>query len=393
MAPDPALPQLPVLLDGEQIAAVLARSLGREVTDVRVAYVSYEPSKSVLVQYDVTADDEAHGAFVTADADADLAARGEAEESRALVRAVDGRAAAATPLAYDSALDVLVQWTPLDLALPAFSEPATRLRERIAEAGVEVGGDAPQLVHYKPGRRAAFRVGDHFVKIYASRGLFERSVHNLRAVEPLAIRTPRCEAAIADRRIQVQSLVAGVRPAGPEEVAHEAGALLARLHAARLDGLRPAPAAYWLKSAAKSAGVLAAVVPRLEERLAGFVRDLERRLPADDGVPSHGDFDVRQLLELDGDFGVVDFDRMSTAAPALDLASYISFVVDHDGLAAASTVLRALVEGYGRRPEGVPWYLATVLLRRARIPFRRFVDGWPDRVEARLAVAEAALRS
>jgi aminoglycoside phosphotransferase (APT) family kinase protein len=116
-------------------------------------------------------------------------------------------------------------------------------------------------------------------------------------------------------------------------------------------------------------------------------------LPDDGVVPCHGDFDVRQLLDLDGDFGVVDFDRMSTAQPALDLASYISFVADHAGLSQAATTLDALMDGYGRRPEGVQWYLATVLLRRARIPFRRFVDGWPELIEARVAVAEAALRS
>jgi hypothetical protein len=354
IAPDPALPQLPMLLDVERIAPVLARTLGRDVTDARVAYVSYEPGESVLVQYEVAADGERHHAVALADAEADLGARAEARESRELVREVGGRTPARTPLAYDHDAGVIVQWSPLDLALPAFALPAERLREHLEQADVEIGDDPPQLIHYKPGRRAALRFGDHFVKIYASGGLFKRSVHNLRAVEPLPIRTPRCEAAISDLRIEVQSLVAGRPPGGSHEVAREAGALLARLHAAQLDGLRSAPSGYWLKSAAKSARVLAAVVPSLERRLESFVGELERRSPDDGVVPCHGDFDVRQLLDLDGDFGMVDFDRMSTAQPALDLASYISCRGRPRWPLAGGRDARHPRGRHGRRPEGVP---------------------------------------
>jgi hypothetical protein len=393
IARDPALPQLPLLLDVERVKPVLARTLGREVTDARVSYVSYEPGRSVLVQYEVAANGETHHAVVLADAEADLGARAATPESHQLVRDVGGRAPTPTPLAYDSDVDVLVQWPPLDLALPALALPSERLREYLETAGVDVGDDPPRLIHHKPGRRAALRFGDHFVKIYASRRLFERSVHNLRAVESLSIRTPRCEAAISDLRIEVQSLVPGTPPSGSHDVAREAGALLAGMHAAPLDGLRHAPPGHWLESAVKSTRVLVAVVPSLGRRLESLIAELEHRVPDDGVVPCHGDFDVRQLLDLDGDFGLVDFDRMSTAQPALDLASYVSYVADHEGLAHATATLDALADGYGRRAEGVSWYLALVLLRRARIPFRRFVDGWPELVEARVAVAEEALRS
>lgn len=390
---DPALPQLGMLLDAERMAPILARTLGRDIAQARVHYVSYEPGESVLVQYEVSTDGKTHDAVALANAEANLADQAAATDARFLVRAVQDRTPARIPLSYDQDLDILVQWPPLDLALPAFALPVERLRDHLEAAGIEIGEDPPQLIHHKPGRRAAFRFGEHFVKIYASGGLFKRSVHNLRAVEPLPIRTPRCEAAISDLRIQVQSLVPGTQPGGSHEVAREAGALLARLHAAELDGLRSAPAGYWLKSAAKSAGVLVAVVPSLERRLESLLGELEHRLPGDGVVPCHGDFDVRQLLELDSDFGMVDFDRMSTAQPALDLASYVSYVADHGGLSEAAATLDALADGYGRRPEGVAWYLANVLLRRARIPFRRFMDGWPELIEARVAVAEAALHA
>lgn len=392
IAPDPALPQVPLLLDASAIAPVLARTLPTtEVEHVRVSYVSYEPERSILVQYEVAARGETHNAVVLADAEADLGARAATPESRELVREVDGRAPTPTPLAHDSELDVLVQWPPLDLTLPALALPVERLRERLQRAGVDVGDDPLQLIHHKPGRRAALRFGDRFVKIYASSRLFERSVHNLRAAEALPIRTPRCEAAIPDLRIEVQSLVPGNPASGSHASARAAGAVLARLHDARLDGLRQAPPGHWLRSAVKSTRVLAAVVPSLGRRLESMLAELERRVPDDTVVTCHGDFDVRQLLDLDGDLGLVDFDRMSAAQPALDVASYVAYVADHEGLPQAAATLDALADGYGRLPEGVSWYLALVLLRRARIPFRRFLDDWQTLVEARVAVAEDAL--
>jgi hypothetical protein len=48
------------------------------------------------------------------------------------------------------------------------------------------------------------------------------------------------------------------------------------------------------------------------------------------------------------------------------------------------------VAGYGERPEGLPWYLATMMLRRAPHPFRRFEPEWPDRIEAMVRAAELA---
>jgi hypothetical protein len=393
IAPDAAVPQLSLLLDGEQMALVLARTLGREIADARIAYVSYDPGERIVVHYQVVADDEIHDAVVLADAGLDLAARAAAAESLALVRIVDGRSPARTPLSHDRENDLLVQWPPLDLALPAFAQPVEQLRERIEEAGIEADDAALELVHYKPGRRAVLRFGQHFLKIYASAGQFERSIHNLRAVEPLPIRTPICEAVLPELRIGVQSLVLGLQPIRSKEVAHEAGAVLARLHAARLDGLRAAPASYWIKSAVKSARVLSAVVPAVERRLQRLIAELESRMTDDEVVPCHCDFDARQLLELDGDFALVDFDSMSTSPPAFDLASYIAFAADHGGLSEAYSTLDRLAEGYGQRPENVQWYLAIVLLRRARIPFRRFLDGWPEQIETRVSGAEEALHS
>jgi thiamine kinase-like enzyme len=396
IAPDHALPQMPRLLDAGAMAPVLGRSLppDAELTDVRIRQVSYEPNKSLLVQFDLIVGNDSHEAVVLADVDTDLAAWAVAPEHVALAGKVNGRTPARTPLAYDVELDALIQWVPLDLALPAFAEAPERLRELIEEAGVETvpADELPQRIGYKPRRRAVFRLGRHFVKMYGKESLFARSVHNLRAAASLSLRTPRCEAAIPGLRIEVQSLLEGRRPAGPAEAARDAGALLPVLHTAQLDGLRSAPPGYWLRNACGSARVLAAIAPRLEPRLEALLHELELRAEDAVLVPCHVDFFARQLVELDGQYGLVDFDRMSMAAPALDLATYASELVRRPAdLPRAAAVLDVLCGAYGSRPPGISWYLTVVLLRRALNPFLHFVDGWPDQVEQRVSAAEAAL--
>jgi hypothetical protein len=54
-------------------------------------------------------------------------------------------------------------------------------------------------------------------------------------------------------------------------------------------------------------------------------------------------------------------------------------------------VLDALVEGYGARPDGLDWHLATAVLIRASHPFHRQLPDWPERVEEQVATAETVL--
>ena len=108
-------------------------------------------------------------------------------------------------------------------------------------------------------------------------------------------------------------------------------------------------------------------------------------------MPAHGDFHVDQLLVGD-DIAVVDFDQMSLAAPALDIASYAADVVrGRDGdLAAVDDVLERLLDGYGGRPPALGWYLAAAILARVAHPFQRQFPDWPDRIDGMLRTAETA---
>ena len=392
IAPDPALPQLRRLLDAEAMAPILGRHLADTEPAVRIAYASYRPQKSLLVQYEVGTERGAYTAVAVAEADADLARVAADPEHATLAASADACSPVRPSLRYEPELNVLIHWFPLDLGLPALAEPPERLRELIAAAGVDVGSETrPELVGYKPRRRAVFRLGHHFVKLYGTQELFARSVHNLRAANTLPIRTARLEAALPELRIQVQSLLEGRQPDGPDAAAAEAGPLLTILHGARLEGLRAAPREYWLRNARRSARVVEAVVPPLAPRLEALLAALEVATRSAALVPCHVDFFFRQIVE-NGAYGLVDFDRLSLAEPALDLATYVADVVaGPEDLERAAALLDVLCSAYGSRPTGTGWYLAVVLLRRARTPFGHLVPGWPDEVERRVAAAEAAL--
>jgi hypothetical protein len=393
---DDAIPQLPLLLDTEAVTPMLQRSLGAHasISACEIRYVRYKQGRSLLARYEVTIDGSPHGVVALAEPQADLAARASRPENLQLVRKVDGRTPAAMPLAHDPEHDVLVEWTPLDVELPAMSEPPERLRELLEEAGVRtrVAGELPRLVHFKPGRRGVLRFGDHYLKIYAEDDKFERAVAGMEAAAALPVRSARLEATVPELRLTVQSFVEGDPPVGAREVAPEAGAFLAVLHAADFDGVRVTPPSHRLNAVAATASLLASIVPGLGSRLRTLMGRLEATMPDGPLVLSHGDFHARQMLGLDGDFGVIDFDACCLAPAALDLATYVTTVVRGvDDLPTGMATLDVLTDVYGHRPPGIPWYLAAVLIRRASIPFRVFRQGWPEQVEARVAAAEAAL--
>ena len=78
--------------------------------------------------------------------------RARRRRNQALARLVAGRSPTPNPLVYDAELDALVQWLPLDLALPALAEPPESLREAILAAG---HGPAGRRRAAPPGVQAA----------------------------------------------------------------------------------------------------------------------------------------------------------------------------------------------------------------------------------------------
>jgi hypothetical protein len=336
-----------------------------------------------------------------------LARRAEKPKNVALARLVDGRSPTPMPLHYERELDALIQWYPLDLELPALAEPPARLLAELVAGGAslrDVSGD-PATLGYRPRRRAVVRVGEHVLKIYARQEDFAAAIAGLLAAGGLeGLRTPALEGDLPARLVTMQRLLSGSPPSRAAAVAKEAGELLCVLRAdwavappeAALDaGLPLALPAHQLATAESSSRFVAALVPALESRLQALLRDLEASMPSIDRlVPSHGDFSARQLLVTPDGLAVVDWDAMRLAPPALDPATYAAHLVfgGPGDLDEASEVLEELLEGYGVRPPGLSWYLATAILRHSRYPFRCFDAHWPERIEGMVAASEAALR-
>jgi phosphotransferase family enzyme len=443
---DPALPRLPVLLDGEAIAPYLHRSLGRDAPfpDVRIRYVRYRAERKALVHYDVGLDGRRYDAVAMIAARPYLAERAVKPENVGLARRVDGRSPAQVPLRYDPELDALIEWYPLDLDLPALAEAPARLLDELGAAGVTLGdvsGDPARLA-YTPRRRAVLRVGDHVLKLYAKIEDFATATNaNLLAATSLrGIRTAAFEGYLPARLVTVQSLLSGSPPARHADVALETGELLRELQArprsvaaaphspqlegaeasarllaeslpalsgrvearkalgvlngARDDGPWIAPPSHQLAVAEASAKYVTAILPALGGRLQALLRELELTVPSIDRlVLSHGDFGGSQLLVTPDGLAVVDWDGLRLAPAALDPASYAAHLVSGgpDDLDDASEALEELLAGYGDRPPGLAWYLATAILRHSRWPFRYPDEHWPQRVEGMVTSAEAAL--
>ena len=399
---DAAVPQLPALLHRGAMAAALDRTLrnGAAVEDLRVTLVDYLPGSGVTVAYDADIAGTRHVAVATAgQALCPEALRTDAR--RAIARALGRESPVARPLTYDVRLGALLQWYPLDLAMPVLARPMPELLRLIARAGVTVGVEAgaqpARTLVYRPGRRAVVRSGGLVLKAYADDAAFRAGVAGLRVAAGIGLAAgPLLQGALADVRLTVQTAIDGepVSRFRARDVAPVAGEMVRVLHEAELAGLRVAGPERMLASAARGVALGAAIAPELAARMHDVLARLEEHAPAaDELVPSHGDFNVSQLLDVEGALAVLDFDEACLAPPALDVASYAANLVSGrpGDLDRAEEALEALLHGYGQRPEGVRWYLAASLLRRAPSPFRLHKRRWPARMEAIVAGAEAVL--
>lgn len=399
---DRAVPQLHGMLDRGAMATVLERSLraGCAVDDLEIRRVDYLPGSGATVTYRVRVGDESHTAVVAVGSVlCPEAARTDAR--RAIARAL-GRSDSpiARPLTYDVGRGALVQWYPLDLAMPVLARPVPELLRHAARAGIPVGAadaGAVRTLLYRPGQRAVLRAGDVVLKAYAEDASFRAGVAGFHIAGRVGLgRRPQLHGALADLRLTVQAALAGdpVPHARARDVAPVAGAMLRVLHDAAVPGLRPAPRHAVLAGAARGAGLVAAVAPALAPRARHLLARLEEHAPEPGTlVTSHGDFNISQFLDLDGALAILDFDEACLAPAALDVASYASNLVGGrpGDLATARAAVDALLGGYGDRPAHLDWYLAARLLRRAPSPFRLHKRRWPQRMQAILEAAEEVL--
>jgi hypothetical protein len=397
---DRAVPQLPGLLHRGAMASVLERSLrsGVEIDDLRVTLVDYQPGSGAKVAYDVAIAGARHVAVATA-GHALCPAAVRTDARRAIARALGRHSPVARPLTYDVGLGALVQWYPLDLSMPVLARPVPELLRLVARAGIATGSGpaTTSTLVYRPGQRAVIRAGEVVLKAYAEDAAFRAGVAGLRIAGGLGLGGgPRLHGALPELRLTVQSALDGtpVSRARAREVAPIAGTMLAVLHDANVPGLPVAGSETTLASAAHAARLTAAVAPGLARRTLDLLARLEEHAPdVDELVPSHGDFNISQLLDVDGALAVLDFDEACLAPRALDVTSYAANLVSGrpGDLARADAALASLLDGYGAPPQALHWYLAAALLRRSPSPFRLHKRRWLQRTEAIVSSAEAVL--
>jgi Ser/Thr protein kinase RdoA (MazF antagonist) len=262
---------------------------------------------------------------------------------------------------------------------------------------MEPSVEEPERLAYKPRRRAVLRVDGHVVKVYAHQGEFEEALNGQRAASTLrTVVAPRLEGVLPERLLTVQSRLPGRTLLAARDLAEAAGALLALLHTSDVTGLRVFDPRAQLDAAAASARLVGAIAPELRGRLERVLGTLEDSRPADAVLlPSHSDFNARQLLVANRQLALTDFDAFCLAPAALDHATYVAYLVrgGPDDLNGALEGLADLLAGYGERPAHLSWYVATMILRRAPRPFRYFDPDWRPRLEEMVASSAAALRS
>ncbi|MDQ1533328.1 MAG: ATP-binding cassette, subfamily bacterial [Actinomycetota bacterium] len=401
--PDPALPTMSRLLDPAAMEPVLARCLEVEGSlDGVVGHcLRYKPGTNLVVHYEASIDGSPHDVIAMIASRAYLERRVGKPRSQELNVKATARSPATVALSFDAEAQAMIQWLPLDLALPALAESPVDLHRSLKAAGVRLvpNGDAggePELLSYRPRRRAVLGLGSHIVKIYAGEGDFVAAAAALRRVSGLpVVPTARCAAVLPELALTAQPRLDGLPPLPSSDIAAETARMMRTFHDAHFTDLTPLPPSTQLVAAAASVSMTVAIAPDLAGRAESLLARLNADLPRPGKlVPSHGDCHVGQLLEHEGHLTLLDFDAMCAAPRAFDLGNYVGHLAlgETGDRATVAVTLDAIVEGYGSRPEGLGWYVATSILRRSPFPFRRFVPNWHDRMENMIEAAEFASR-
>jgi hypothetical protein len=120
-------------------------------------------------------------------------------------------------------------------------------------------------------------------------------------------------------------------------------------------------------------------------------------LPAEDWLPTHGDYKYDQLLHNDGEFSLIDFDYFALAETSFDVAKFSAYITPSMPLGwqqsiAAEAARTAFIERYReRRPAATlqrfPIYEAVNLGGRAMTMMWVQAPGWDKTAETLLVMA------
>lgn len=239
------------------------------------------------------------------------------------------------------------------LAAAAFSHSGPMLLSRI---GIE-HADAPELVAYRPGRRAVLRAdtptGAVWIKIVRPSRV-DRIVEAHRACIEAGLPTPAVRGWSAEGLIVLDD--AAGTPAldadwEPEELLDMVDRLRTGFAHVRTGPSRSGVASrldWYLKHGVDSDGV---------QELGARVRSALEAVGVQEPIASHGDLHLGQLF-LDGPriSGVIDVDTVGTAAPGEDPAAFVAHAVASalQSSGGAKTRFRAVADAAARRWSTIP---------------------------------------
>lgn len=434
---DAVLPGIPTALDADAMVSIVGAHLEdcREgelrIVACHPVYIRYKPGTSCLVHYVMT--------FLGRDG-ATLATQGylrlgDPQRTRQVWRdgslqRLAGRASRRHPgpprqrATLIPQLDAVLQLLPVDRELPSLVTLTSRSKMRRA-LGRSLTGPGrglrladPELVRYRPGRKALVRLrsrtsegpvfyaksyrDDRAARLFLLAGRLHE--HGLPVASPTAF--------LAEVPAFVQAQATGRRLADLHAdddfvpAAALAGNALAQLHHAdvNIDQVPgPIPGAGLVLEAART---LACLRPELAARLGRLSSVLAERIGSVEtsGILIHGDFYDDQVLTDRGGVTLLDFDEARLGDPLVDIGNFLAHVSDRCPPATANAAREAFLVGYGaQRPDlrrGVALFEAAAVLRMAVGPFRRLQPDWPraserlvDLAERRLAEASAVPRS
>jgi hypothetical protein len=279
----------------------------------------------------------------------------------------------------------LVEWYPVNRALPGLLVEPAHLRSRLSARGREVGtSEQPALLVYKPERRAVLQWGDSILKTYVRGDDLAQAVDGLTlSSEILGLHAPRLLDQLPAARLTVQGMIQG-DPLPSDRISRgHLGEAIARVHGSAILPARILSPRDHLRMARVTSRHVAFLLPDIATRLGHLLSTLESRLPPPRSVvPSHGDFNEDQALTTEDGIALLDFDHLCLADPAFDPATLAAYRLQgSDGdVVDAMQALEDVLLGYGRAPENLGWYLAVAAIRRLPFPFRFLATDWPHRV-------------
>jgi hypothetical protein len=410
-------------LDGGEVAELLNAALtecveGRlRVVSCRPIYARYSPGRYFRVLHEASFHEPGTGTETEALAHVALLRGNRAERlwSRGDLPGLAERAAALHPsppaarAAYLPELRAVAQVYPVDLDLPGLVEAASsgamleRLRTALPE-GRDLSAVEPELVRYKPRRRAVLRLalaGGGRRTVYAKVRADDRGalIHRAAGVLSAAgVPVPDALGYFPDLRLILAAEATGTRLKELRGDARFAAAMepvaevLTLLHRCGIPEL-PAPGldaeAGELRAAA---GALSALLPTERKRVERLTEQLIAGL-ADVDVPTgtiHGSFHDDQVLVSRAGVALVDLDSVQHGPLVADVGHFLSYLTADGSDAARDEFLTA----YARRDTAGPAVLlfeAAALLRWSTLPFRELQPDWPEAVERRVALAAARL--